>query len=123
MGPASWMLGGVQALWLVALVVVGLRRAVRPRVLVTSGLGLLTSLVVTTTATPTEQGVPLGLLLGTGVAIALTLATRRGVTFTWMPDTRALARRKTTTNCREPAPCNDSAQFLRCGSSIRNQLS
>ena len=83
MGPASWILGGSQALWLLALVVAGLKRAVRPRVLVTSGLGLLISLVVTTTTTPTE----LGVMLGTGVAIGLSLATRHGVTFTWMPDT------------------------------------
>ncbi|GAA3136455.1 hypothetical protein GCM10010530_65840 [Kribbella aluminosa] len=49
---AYWLLGGLQALWLVALVVVGVRRAVRPRVLLASGLGLLVSLVVSTTASP-----------------------------------------------------------------------
>lgn len=83
MGAASWILGGFQALWLLALLVLGLRRAVRPRVLVTSGVGLVISLVLTTTTTPTE----LGVMLGTGVAIALSLATRHGVTFTWTPDT------------------------------------
>jgi hypothetical protein len=87
MDAGSWILGGLQALWLMVLVAVGLLRAIRPRVLVTSGLGLLISLVVSTTATPTEQGVPVGIMLGTGVAVGLSLATRHGVTFTWMPDT------------------------------------
>ena len=87
MDAASWILGGLQALWLLALVVVGLLRAVRSRVLMTSGLGLLISLVISTTATPAEQAVPLGVMLGTGVAVGLSLFTRHGVTFTWMPDT------------------------------------
>ncbi|TWD79003.1 hypothetical protein FB561_0052 [Kribbella amoyensis] len=52
MAGASWMLVGLQALWLVALVAVGLLRVVRRRALVTSGLGLLISFVVSTTATP-----------------------------------------------------------------------
>jgi hypothetical protein len=86
MDGASWMLVGLQALWFVVLVAVGLLRAVRRRVLVTSGLGLLISLVVSTTATPAERGFPLGVALGAGVAVGLSLATRSGVTFTWMPD-------------------------------------
>lgn len=85
MEAASWILGGLQALWLVALVTVGTLRAVRARVLVTSGLGLLISLVVSTTATPPEQAVPLGVMLGTGAAVGLWLATRHEVTFTWAP--------------------------------------
>ncbi|TCO41061.1 hypothetical protein EV646_116153 [Kribbella antiqua] len=86
MDGASWVLVGLQALWLVALVAVGLLRAVRHRVLVTSGLGVVISLVVSTTATPMERGLPLGVALGAGVAVGLSLATRSGVTFTWMPD-------------------------------------
>jgi hypothetical protein len=70
----------------VALVAVGLLRAVRHRVLVTSGLGLLISLVVSTTATPMERGLPLGVALGTGVAVGLSLAVRSGVIFARMPD-------------------------------------
>ncbi|MGW6279986.1 hypothetical protein [Kribbella sp. NPDC055071] len=80
-------LGWVQALWFVVLAVVGLRRAVRFRALVTHGIGLLVSLVVTTTATPPEKAVPIGVMIGTGIAIGLSLATRHGVTFTWQPDT------------------------------------
>jgi hypothetical protein len=80
-------LGWAQALWLLALVAVGLRRAVRVRALVTSGIGLLISLVVSTTATPPEKAVPVGVMIGSGIALFLAFATRRGVTFTWEPDT------------------------------------
>src|SRR3954465_955852 len=86
MDRASWVLVGLQALWLVTLVAVGLLHAVRPRLLVTSGLGLLISLVVSTTVSPTERALPLGLALGAGAAVGLSLAIRRGVTFTWTPD-------------------------------------
>ena len=86
MDRASWVLVGLQALWLVTLIAVGLLQAVRRRLLVTSGLGLLISLVVSTTASPTERALPLGVALGAGAAVGLSLATRRGVTFTWMPD-------------------------------------
>src|SRR3954453_22321413 len=86
MDRASWLLVGLQVLWLATVVAVGLLHAVRRRVLVTSGLGLLISLVVSTTASPIERALPLGVALGAGASVGLSFATRRGVTFTWMPD-------------------------------------
>lgn len=82
----TWIVVGIEAFWFVSLLAVGVLHAVRHRVLVTSGLGWLLSAIISTTGKPLEAALPLGLLIGSGAAVGLSLATRRGVTFTWMPD-------------------------------------
>ncbi|TDD46220.1 hypothetical protein E1263_37040 [Kribbella antibiotica] len=73
----------LELLWVLGLVAVWQR--VRPRLLLTSGIGWLAAMVVSTTATPAERGVPLGLAVGAGIALVLSLSTRSGVTFEMNP--------------------------------------
>ncbi|GAA1139055.1 hypothetical protein GCM10009630_42530 [Kribbella jejuensis] len=88
---STTLLGLSQAFWFAALVLLAVRRAVRPRALVTSALGLLISVVISTTATPPAIAVPLGVTVGTAIAVILSLATRHAITFTWSPNTKYYA--------------------------------
>ncbi|GAA1602780.1 hypothetical protein GCM10009804_69070 [Kribbella hippodromi] len=56
---------------------------IRPRCLVATGLGYLIALVLATTATPAARMIPVGLIVGAGVAVGGCLGTARGVVFTW----------------------------------------
>jgi hypothetical protein len=86
MGALTWPLIGVDIVWIVAVIVAGVRRAVRTRFLLVSVSGWLVSMVIATEAQPAELGLPVGLLVGAWGAVGIALATRRGVTFTVMPD-------------------------------------
>ncbi|MFK4086390.1 hypothetical protein ACI2LF_19930 [Kribbella sp. NPDC020789] len=84
-GPVGVRVGLVaELLWLLGVLAVA--RRVRPRLLLTSGIGWLAAVVISTTATPVERGVPVGLVVGAGIALGWSLATRSGVTVSWEPD-------------------------------------
>ncbi|MFF1820215.1 hypothetical protein ACFVWG_23125 [Kribbella sp. NPDC058245] len=84
MAVSVGVVAAVDVVWVLGLFAV--RRRVRPRLLLTSGLGWLVGLVISTTGMPAGRAVPVGLLVGTMVALLWSLATRSGVTFTWEPD-------------------------------------
>lgn len=69
--------------WPVGVVVLRLLTRARRRCLAATGVGVLVALVLATTATPADRTIPIGLIVGAGVAVALCLATARGLTFTW----------------------------------------
>lgn len=83
-GPASVRFGyAAELLWVLGLVSVW--RRVRARLLLTSGIGWLAAMVISTTGTPTELAVPIGLSVGAGIALMWSLATRTEVSVTWAP--------------------------------------
>jgi hypothetical protein len=59
---------------------------VRRRFVVLSAAGWIGATVIATTARPADRALVIGLVLGVGASLSLWLATRRGVTFTWMQD-------------------------------------
>ncbi|WP_344154283.1 hypothetical protein [Kribbella yunnanensis] len=84
-GPVSVRAGyAVELLWLLGLFAVV--RRVRPRLLLTSGIGWLAAMVISTTAVPSERGVPVGLAVGAGIAVVVSLSTRSGVSLEWAPN-------------------------------------
>ncbi len=84
-GPPSVRVGyAVELLWVLGLLSVVWR--VRPRLLLTSGIGWVAAMVISSTAVPAERGVPVGLMVGAGIAVGLSLATRSGVTVEVEPD-------------------------------------
>ncbi|TDC15527.1 hypothetical protein, partial [Kribbella albertanoniae] len=52
----------LELLWVLGLVAV--MRRVRPRLLLTSGIGWVAAMVISSTAVPAERGVPVGLMVG-----------------------------------------------------------
>jgi hypothetical protein len=86
MRALTWPLIGLNVLWIVALIVAGVRRAVRTRFLLVSVLGWVVSMVIATEGRPAELGLPVGLLVGSWGAVGIALATRSGVTFEVMPN-------------------------------------
>lgn len=66
--------------------VVAVWQQVRPRLLLTSGIGWVIAMAISTTATPTGRGVPLGLAVGAGLALMWSLLTRSGVRLEFDPD-------------------------------------
>ena len=69
--------------WPTGILVLRLITRVRRRCLAAAGVGWLAAVVVATTAPPTSRALPVGLVLGAGIAIGGCFATARGVTFTW----------------------------------------
>lgn len=69
--------------WPAAILLLRLITRVRRRRLAAAGIGWLAAVVVATTTTPTSRVLPIGLILGAGIALGGCLATARGVTFTW----------------------------------------
>ncbi|GAB3929055.1 hypothetical protein GCM10029976_027980 [Kribbella albertanoniae] len=74
----------LELLWVLGLVAV--MRRVRPRLLLTSGIGWVAAMVISSTAVPAERGVPVGLMVGAGIAVGLSLATRSGVSLEVEPN-------------------------------------
>ncbi|MFB6718578.1 hypothetical protein ACFCV3_00370 [Kribbella sp. NPDC056345] len=84
-GPISVRAGyAIELLWVLGLLSVVWR--VRPRLLLTSGIGWVAAMVISSTASPAERGVPVGLMVGAGIAVGLSLATRSGVTLEVEPN-------------------------------------
>ncbi|MFC9693027.1 hypothetical protein ACFTSF_31040 [Kribbella sp. NPDC056951] len=84
-GPVSVRAGlAVELVWVLGLLAVA--RRVRPRLLVTSGIGWLAAMLVSSTAVPVERGVPVGLAVGAGIAVVVSLSTRSGVSLEWAPN-------------------------------------
>ncbi|WP_405057324.1 hypothetical protein OG474_31925 [Kribbella sp. NBC_01505] len=84
-GPVGVRGGYVgELLWVLGLLAVA--RRVRPRLLLTSGIGWLAAMVISTTGVPADTAVPVGLMVGAGIALGVSLATRSGVSFEWAPN-------------------------------------
>ncbi|RZU13505.1 hypothetical protein EV645_4347 [Kribbella rubisoli] len=83
--PRSVLIAAYVA-WPLGAVVVRLLTRVRRRCLAAIGVGWIAALVLATTATPAERVIPIGLIVGSGIAATLCLATARGVTFTFAQD-------------------------------------
>lgn len=73
----------VEFVWVLGLLAVA--RRVRLRLLLTSGIGWLVAMVISTTGVPADTAVPLGLVVGAGVAVGVSLATRSGISLEWAP--------------------------------------
>jgi hypothetical protein len=72
--------------WPAAVVLLRLVTPVRPRCLAVLAGGWLVATVLATTATPATRAVPMGLVVGAGLALGIWPAISRGVTFTMAQD-------------------------------------
>jgi hypothetical protein len=80
---ARSVLIGLDLAWPVAIGVVRAVTTVRARFMILSAIGWFGALAIATTAQPVGRALVAGLVAGTAASVAVWLATRRAVTFTW----------------------------------------
>src|SRR6266545_5596490 len=81
-----WVLTGLYVAWPMIVGVTTAIARVRRRFVLLAAAGWLGATWIATTGRPADRAPIIGLVLGVAASLSLWLATRRGVTFTWMQD-------------------------------------